>query len=139
MRSFSQVKGRQEWKAYSQSFWAWYGITERTCIPRKNTKEYRKPNRTIKLRWALTRPEHTFEFWPAINKRLTRWPGFDLGIFWPKPIRFFWTRKGKKLKNLGFLGKSFQIQTQIKDGWPDPDQRVLPLTHIKRLMLKLKL
>jgi len=43
------------------------------------------------------------------------WPTFDPGTFWPDP-------KGKKLKNLTFLGKIFQIQTQIINGWPNPTQ-----------------
>jgi len=62
-------------------------------------------------------------FWPAVNKRQTRpWPGYFLT--WPEEI--FFDPKGKKLKNLMFLGELFQIQTQTIDGWPgskiiDPD------------------
>jgi len=37
----------------------------------------------------------------------------DLSLSW----EFFWP-KGKKFKYLGFLGKTFQIQS----GWPDPTQ-----------------
>jgi len=36
--------------------------------------------------------------------------------------RDFFDPKGKKLKNFRFLGEIFQIQSQIKDGQPDPTQ-----------------
>jgi len=56
-------------------------------------------------------------FWPAVKKRLTRlWPGWYF-LTWPKDI--FFDPKGKKLKNLMFLGEIFQIQTQTLNGWPD--------------------
>jgi len=41
------------------------------------------------------------------------------------PQDFFWPR-GKKLKNLGFLGEIFQTQT--KDGSPNPGQKFLTRT-----------
>jgi len=58
-------------------------------------------------------------FWHAVNKRQTRlWPGY----FLIRPEDIFFDPKGKKLKNLTFLGENFQIHTQTKDGWPDPTQ-----------------
>jgi len=44
------------------------------------------------------------------------WPGY----FNSDPIRRdFLDPKGKKLKNLMFLGEIFQTQTQTMDGWPN--------------------
>jgi len=58
-------------------------------------------------------------FWPAVNKRPTwLWPGYFLT--WPKAI--FFDPRGKKLKNLTFLGEIFEIQTQAINGWPNPTQ-----------------
>jgi len=54
-------------------------------------------------------------FWPAVNKRPTRlWPRY----FSTRPKEIFFDPKGKKLKNLTFLGEIFQIQTQTINGWP---------------------
>jgi len=56
-------------------------------------------------------------FWPAVNKRPTRlWPGY----FLTRPEAIFFDPKGKKLKNLTFIGEIFEIQTQTINGWPDP-------------------
>jgi len=63
-------------------------------------------------------------FWPAVNKRPT---GFDPGTFRPEAI--FFDPKGKKLKNLTFLGDIFKIQTKTKNVWPDPGQKFLTQTH----------
>jgi len=53
-------------------------------------------------------------FWPTVNK----WPTpLQPGTFRPEEI--FFDPKGKKLKNLTFLGEIFQIQTQTLNGWPD--------------------
>jgi len=59
-------------------------------------------------------------FWPAVNKRPTRlWPGY----FPTQPEEIFSDPlKGKKFKNLMFLGEIFPIQTQTINGWPDPTQ-----------------
>jgi len=54
-------------------------------------------------------------FWPAVNKRPTSlWPSY----FLTQPKEILFDPKGRKLKNLGFLGKIFLSQTQTKDGWP---------------------
>jgi len=65
-----------------------------------------------------TRPDSTRAyFWPAVNKRPTRlWPGY----FPTRPEAIFFDPKGKKLKNLTFLGEIFWILTQTINGWPDP-------------------
>jgi len=55
-----------------------------------------------RVEMALTRPGPTQAYlWPTVNKRR---PGFDLGTFWPDPMRFFWTqrRRAKNLKNFDF-------------------------------------
>jgi len=65
-------------------------------------------------RWALTRPEHTFD-----QQQIRGRPVFDPGTFWHN-------LKGKKLENLGFLGEIFQTQTQTKDGWSDSGQNFWP-------------
>jgi len=68
-------------------------------------------------------PDLTWAYFKhTVNKRPTR--------LWPNP-------KGKKLKNFGFLGEIFKIQTQTKDGWPDsttknwndPGQKNFARTH----------
>jgi len=57
-------------------------------------------------------------FWPAVNKRMSRrWPG----NFLIRPKDIFFDSKGKKLKNLTFLGEIFPNQTQIIDGCLGPD------------------
>jgi len=58
------------------------------------------------------------------------WPAIDAGTFDPTR-RYFFDPKGKKLKNLTFLGEIFQIQiqTQTIDGWPDLGQNFLIQTH----------
>jgi len=56
-------------------------------------------------------------FWPTVNKRPTR---LQPGYFPTQPEEIFIDPKGKKLKNLTFLGQIFQIQTQTINGWPDP-------------------
>jgi len=57
--------------------------------------------------------------WLAVNKRPTRlWPGY----FLTRPEAIFFDPKGKKLKNLTFLGEIFRILTQTINGWPDPTQ-----------------
>jgi len=60
-------------------------------------------------------PTRTY-FWPAVNKRQTPlWPEY----FSTRPDDIFlepFDPKGKKLKNLTFLG---EIHTQSKDGWPN--------------------
>jgi len=56
-------------------------------------------------------------FLPAVNKRPTRlWPGYF--PTWPEAI--FFDPKGKKLKNLTFLGEIFGILTKTINVWPDP-------------------
>jgi len=56
-------------------------------------------------------------FWPAVNMRPTRlWPGH----FPTRPEAIFFDPKGKKLKNLMFLGEIFQILAQTINGWPVP-------------------
>jgi len=71
-------------------------------------------------------------FWPAVITRLTH-------IFDPTQRDFF-DLKGKKLKNLVFLGEIFQNQTQTIDCWPDstratkidltqPESKILTRTH----------
>jgi len=58
-------------------------------------------------------------FWPAVNKRSAQlWSGY----FPTRPEAIFFDPKGKKLKNLTFLGEIFQILTQTINGWPDPTQ-----------------
>jgi len=55
---------------------------------------------------------------------IKRWD-WELGMA-PDPTRpgeTFFDPKGKKLKNLGFLGEIFWTQT--KDGWPDPSNKKL--------------
>jgi len=60
-------------------------------------------------------PTQTY-FWPAVNKRPNRlWPGY----FLTQPKEIFFDPKGKKLKNLTFLGEIFKIQTQTINGWPN--------------------
>jgi len=60
-------------------------------------------------------------FWPATNKKLSRlWPQDCLTPVLSDPTRRdFFDPRGKKLKNLTFLGEIFQIQTQTINGWPD--------------------
>jgi len=68
-------------------------------------------------RWALTRPDPSLLLTRSNNKRPTRlWPGY----FLTRPEEIFFAPKGKKLKNLTFLGEIFKIQTQTINGWPDP-------------------
>jgi len=56
-------------------------------------------------------------FWPVVNKRPTcLWPRY----FPTRPKAIFFYPKGKKLKNLTFLGEIFQILTQTINGWSDP-------------------
>jgi len=60
-------------------------------------------------------------FWPAVNKRPTCCrPRY----FLTRPEDIFFDPKGKKLKNLKFLGEIFQIQmadpTWVKKFWPGP-------------------
>jgi len=58
-------------------------------------------------------------FWPAVNKRPTQlWPWY----FLTRPKDIFIDPKGKKLKNLGFIGEIFQTQTPNQKRWPDPTQ-----------------
>jgi len=53
--------------------------------------------------------------WPAVNKRPTfLWPRY----FLTRPEDIFFDSKGKKLKNLTFLGEI--LQTQTINGWPNP-------------------
>jgi len=61
-------------------------------------------------------------FWPAVNKRPTC---LRPRYFATRPEEIFFDLKGKKLKNLTFLGEIFQIQTQIINGWPDPSHKKL--------------
>jgi len=56
-------------------------------------------------------------FWPAVNKRPNH---LRPGYFLTRLEDIFLDPKGKKLKNLTFLGQIFQIQTQTINGWPDP-------------------
>jgi len=55
-------------------------------------------------------------FWPAVKRPTRLRPGY----FPTQPEEIFFDPKGKKLKNLTFLGEIFQIQTQTINGWPDP-------------------
>jgi len=53
----------------------------------------------------------------SVNKRPTRlWPRY----FPTRPKAIFFYPKGKKLKNLTFLGEIFKIQIQTIKVWPDP-------------------
>jgi len=54
-------------------------------------------------------------FWPAVNKRPTQVLSDPT-----QPKVIFFDPKGKKLKNLPFLGEIFKIQTQTINVWPDP-------------------
>jgi len=82
---------------------------------------------SVKCLWPLNRdgpwPDPTRAyFWPAVNKRPTRL----LPEYFPtQPEEIFFDPKGKKLKNLTFLGEIFQIQTQIINGWPNPSHKKL--------------
>jgi len=63
------------------------------------------------------------ESWPAVNKWPTLpWSGYFLTQ--PKEISF-----DPKEKIWDFLEEIFIIQTQTKDGWPDPGQKCLTRTH----------
>jgi len=70
--------------------------------------------------------------WLTFNKRLTRlWPGY----FSTQPEAIFFDPKGKKLKNLTFLGEIFQILTQTINGWPDltrPEPQKIDPTRVKK-------
>jgi len=69
-----------------------------------------------------TRPDPTRAyFWPAVNKRPTR---LRPGYFPTRPEEIFFDPKGKKLKNLTFLGEIFRILTQTINGWPDPTRAI---------------
>jgi len=58
---------------------------------------------------VASRPEHTFD-----PDSLEAIPSLTRVLFDPARGVFFYS-KGKKLKNWGFLGEIFQIQTQTKD------------------------
>jgi len=62
-------------------------------------------------------------FWRAVNKRpICLWPGY----FLTKPEKIFFEPKGKKMKNLTFLGEIFQTQTIRWLTKPDPVQIFWP-------------
>jgi len=68
-------------------------------------------------------------FWPTVNKRPD--PSMTAGYFLNQPKEISFEPKGKKLKQLGFLGEIFETQTQTKDGWPEPKQQKVDLRCVK--------
>jgi len=65
----------------------------------------------------------TMWIWKWIYKyweRITRPTRLRSGYFPTRHEAIFFDPKGKKLKNLKFLGEIFEIQSQTINGWTDP-------------------
>jgi len=111
------------WETFCYFFWQW-GVNGCLELPRCEpqtlrfpawchcnlpclTKDHLKSNATR----VEPGPDPTRAyFWPAVNKKLIFFH------FSNQPDEISFDPKGKKLKNLGFLGENFQTQTQTKDG-----------------------